>query len=272
MGKRDTAERTAKKVEQHPAAVLAASVGHVVNGTVHIIIGLIAIGIALGAGGSADQSGAMRAIDSTLPGSIALWVAGIAMFALALYSFATAITDVRSDTWDAVRGVGRGIAYLAVGSVALVYATGGTSDGEQSTETFSATLMQSTWGSWLLAVIGLVILAIGVGMFVKGVRKKFLDDVDVSGTFRRVFVVLGMTGYMAKGVAIAIVGVLFVLAVINRDPDEAGGLDGALKKLTELPYGSAILFVVAAGVIAYGFFCFARARTTARKRDRIPSS
>ncbi|HHT14127.1 MAG TPA: hypothetical protein GX013_13340, partial [Propionibacterium sp.] len=60
MGKREKVESTAAEVERHPAAVLAASVGQVVNGIVHIIIGLIAIGVARGAGGSADQGGAMR--------------------------------------------------------------------------------------------------------------------------------------------------------------------------------------------------------------------
>ncbi|MHA7862014.1 DUF1206 domain-containing protein [Tessaracoccus sp. Y36] len=268
MGKRQMVEDTAAEVERHPVAVMAASVGQVVNGIVHIIIGLIAVGIALGSGGSADQSGAMRAIDASPVGSIALWVAGIAMFALALHSFAEAATSVRREPWQAARAAGRGIAHVAVGSVAVVYATGGSADGEESTDSFSATMMQSTWGSWLLAVIGLVILAIGVGMFISGLRKSFLEHVDVTGRTRRVFTALGMTGYLAKGVAVGVVGILFVVAVLSRDADEAGGLDGALKKLTELPYGSALLIVIAVGVIAYGIFCFARASALANTRRR----
>lgn len=43
-------------------------------------------------------------------------------------------------------------------------------------------------------------------------------------------------------------------------------MDGALKKLVELPFGVAILLLVAAGLIMYGIFCFARARALARKR------
>ena len=62
MSKRANVEASAAEVEHHPAAAWAASAGQVVNGVVHIIIGLIAVGIARGAGGSADQSGALRAI------------------------------------------------------------------------------------------------------------------------------------------------------------------------------------------------------------------
>ena len=68
----------------------------------------------------------------------------------------------------------------------------------------------------------------------------------------------------------AIVVVLVALAVwglpaLDRavpvdDPAQAGGLDEALKTLTELPFGVALLGVVAVGLIAYGAFCFARAR------------
>ncbi|HHT12827.1 MAG TPA: DUF1206 domain-containing protein, partial [Propionibacterium sp.] len=94
----------------------------------------------------------------------------------------------------------------------------------------------------------------------------FMEHVDVTGKTRRTFGMLGTAGYVAKGVAIGVVGVLFVVAVVTRNPEEAGGLDGALKKLVELPFGVAILLLVAAGLIMYGIFCFARARALARKR------
>ena len=68
--------------EEHPAAAWAAAAGHVVNGVVHAIIGGIAIGIARGAGGSADQSGAMRAIKDNPLGAAALWLVAGALFSL----------------------------------------------------------------------------------------------------------------------------------------------------------------------------------------------
>ena len=41
---------------------------------------------------------------------------------------------------------------------------------------------------------------------------------------------------------------------------EGGGLDAGLHALTQLPFGTIILWVVGAGLIIYGVYCFARAR------------
>ncbi|MDO5678443.1 MAG: DUF1206 domain-containing protein [Propionibacteriaceae bacterium] len=264
MSKREQVEAAAQQVEQHPVLAKLAGVGHAVNGIVHIIIGLIAISVARGAGGSADQSGAMRAIDSTPLGSIGLWAAALALFALALYSAAVAIGDIRHSKKEAARHAGRAVAYIAVGVVAVTYATGGTSDGEETAKSVSAQLMATTWGSLLLGAVGVGVLVAGITMVVKGIRKKFMDQVDVTGKTRRTFAALGMAGYIARGVAFGIIGILFVVAVLTNNPDEAGGMDGALKKLTELPFGGILLILVGAGLIMYGIFCFARARATAR--------
>ncbi|MGZ8804317.1 MAG: DUF1206 domain-containing protein, partial [Microbacterium sp.] len=70
----------------------------------------------------------------------------------------------------------------------------------------------------------------------------------------------GVVGYIAKGIAIGVAGVLFIVAAITSDPDAAGGLDDALKALLALPFGPVILWIVGAGLIIYGLFCFARAR------------
>ena len=69
-----------------------------------------------------------------------------------------------------------------------------------------------------------------------------------------------MVGYIAKGIAVGVVGVLFVVAALTHDPEKASGLDGALKSLADLPFGTFILWLVGAGLIIYGVYCFARAR------------
>jgi type IV secretory pathway VirB2 component (pilin) len=71
---------------------------------------------------------------------------------------------------------------------------------------------------------------------------------------------LGIAGYVAKGVVLGVLGILVIIAAVTHDPAQAGGLDEALKTLTELPFGVVLLGVVAVGLIAYGAFCFARAR------------
>jgi hypothetical protein len=73
-------------------------------------------------------------------------------------------------------------------------------------------------------------------------------------------VTFGVVGYVAKGIAIAVTGVLFIVAAWTHDPQKAGGLDAALHTLASLPFGTVILWIVGAGLVIYGLYCFARAR------------
>ena len=67
-------------------------------------------------------------------------------------------------------------------------------------------------------------------------------------------------GYTAKGVAFGIVGSMFLYAGLTHDPKESGGLDQALHKVLQQPFGPFLLGLIALGLACYGLFCFARAR------------
>jgi hypothetical protein len=255
---KDKAQDAAARAERHPATRWVRGAGQVANGIVHILIGAIALGIAFGDSGSADQSGAMQALKETPLGGVALWFVAIALLALALLAFVTAIAESRREWKDALKEAGRGIAYAALGSTALVAANGGSSNGESQTETFSAQLMAAPFGVVLVGLIGVGIAAIGVYFIVKGAKRKFLEDVAPPARWRRAVEGLGVTGYVAKGIAIVIVGALFVLAAVQHDAQEAGGLDGALQSLTTVPGGVIALVAIALGLILYGIYSFAR--------------
>jgi hypothetical protein len=95
------------------------------------------------------------------------------------------------------------------------------------------------------------------------VRKSFKDDLDgraLRGPHGTAVLRLGQAGYIAKGIAVGIVGALFVWAAISYEPKEVGGLDSALKTLLDQPYGAWLLSAVALGLGAFGVFCFAWAR------------
>ena len=44
----------------------------------------------------------------------------------------------------------------------------------------------------------------------------------------------------------------------RHDPEQAGGLDGALQSLTTVPGGVFALVAIAVGLMVYGLYCFAR--------------
>jgi len=139
-----------------------------------------------------------------------------------------------------------------------VVALGGGGSSEKQTEDFTATLMGSPAGQVLVGALGLVVLGIAGYHVYKGWKEKFLEDlVGHPGSWA---VQAGRAGYVAKGVALAVVGVFFVIAAVQHDADKAQGLDGALKTLKEASFGPVLLTLVALGIAAYGVYSFARAR------------
>jgi hypothetical protein len=261
-----TVKTAARAAQDSPVFRTISRIGYVVLGIPHIVIGVIAILIATGAAaGDADQNGAMERIREAPAGAFLLWVIVIGLSALAVWQVAEALLEDDPDTkkkWGyRVKFAGTAIAYLAIAGTALVYALGGQSDSSESSESFSAQLMATPVGLAAVGLIGLIVLAIGVAFIVRGFTRAFEKHLDLpSGRARTGIVTFGVVGYVSKGIAVAVAGVLFIVAAFTHDPATTGGLDDALRALAELPFGSVILWVVGAGLVIYGIFCFARAR------------
>lgn len=237
-----------------------ARVGYAVTGLLHILIGGIAIRVAAGAGGEADQSGALRALASAPGGDVILWVSVVGLAALGLWLLVSGIAQW--GHWGKVLSdLGKGVVYLAIAVTALTFALGGSKSSDSSTKGFTAQLISTPGGAILLVLVGLGILAGGVVFIYQGVTSKFTKQIRLPrGDAGRAVELFGSVGYIAKGIAIGVVGILFVVAAFTSDTAKANGLDGALRALKDLPFGPVILIVVGVGVIAYGLYCFARAR------------
>lgn len=87
-----------------------------------------------------------------------------------------------------------------------------------------------------------------------------MKDLQDPGNARTAVEWLGIIGYAAKGVVLAVVGVLVIVAAVTADPSKSSGLDGGLKTLGAQPYGGFLLAAIAAGLICYGVYSMARAR------------
>lgn len=266
MNQRDTGSGTAavgaaREVTQHRWVQRLARAGYAASGLIHILIGWIAVRVALGGGGDADQSGALGSVRSAPGGTVLLWLCVAGFAALALWRVINAVAGA-DDLKDRLREAGNAAVYAVLAATTFGFARGGGSDGEQRMDELTATLMGVPFGRVLVGVVGLVILGVGGYHVYKGLSEKFLDDLQTTGggAVGEGVRWAGMLGYPAKGLALLIVGLLFLLAAWRADPQEAGGLDAALKSLSSQPFGVALLLVVGAGLALYGVYCFARAR------------
>ncbi len=252
-----------------------ARIGLIAYGIVHLLVAWIALQLAWGGGSghSADQSGAMSTLAQQPFGKPLLWVLALGLVALAIWQ-AAEIFRWRSG-WSAsgkqrtraitksVKSVAKAIVYLAFALLAAKFAMGSGQSSSQQQQQRTAGVFSIPGGRFIVAIVGLVLIGIGVQHVVKGVTKSFLKQIDLAKASHRateLITRLGQVGFPAKGVALGMVGGLLGYAALTYDPKKASGLDGALHTIAQAPFGGVLLTLVALGLAAFGAFCFARAR------------
>lgn len=247
-----------------------ARAGYVANGAVHLLIGAIVFALAFGGDGEGDQAGALKAVAGAPAGFVVLWLIAIALWALGVWHVVEGILarDRSGDAKGTVRKWGRraaewgqAVVFIALGVVAAAVALGARPDGEETAESASRGLLTLPGGPIVLALIGIAIAIGGVAFVVMGVLRSFRKRMHVpAGAVGRGITILGVVGFVAKGISLLIVGVLLVVAAVTSDAEAAAGLDGAVQALLDLPLGPLLVAVVGVGFAAYGVFTIARAR------------
>ena len=238
-------------------------VGLASYGLVHLLLAWLAGQVAFGGGGDASQQGAMKQLAEQPFGLVLLWAMAVGLLTLSVWQVMEAVVGrAGQKSAQKVRrrlvSVGRAVVYLGLALTAAGVAMGSGSSSGQSEETLSARLLAVPFGRILVAIVGLAVVSVGIAQIVKGVKRKFNDDLD--GGVSRSVLRLGTVGYCAKGVALAIIGLLFGWAALSYDPKKAGGMDAALSTLRDQPFGVALLTAMALGLAAYGLYCFSWAR------------
>lgn len=234
-----------------------AKAGHAASGLVHLMLGWLALQLAMNKGGSeVDQGGALTNLASTALGKGLVGACVAAFVLLALWQFTE--TVVQREWGPRLKALAKGVTYAALAWTAIQVLTSGAKSGDNQASDFTAKLMSAPAGTWLVGAVGLGILGVGGYHVYKGAAKKFKDDLvkDPGDTA----VAMGMFGYIAKGVALISVGALFLRGAAEHKPKDTQGLDGALRALLGLPLGQALLGVIALGLAAYGIYSFFRAR------------
>ncbi|MCK9792971.1 DUF1206 domain-containing protein [Isoptericola sp. 4D.3] len=243
--------------------------GYVASGVLHLLLGWLAVRLALGTtgggAGQADQEGALRQLAAAPGGAVLLWLAVAGFAALALWQLTEALMGVPAVATAKQAGArgkaaAKAVLYGVLAATAVRVATGASGGGSE--EGLTAELLRTPVGRWSVAAAGAIVVGVGVFHVVKGWRKTFLDDLRGTGggAVGDAVVRLGLVGYVAKGVALGVLGGLFVAAALTADPEKAGGLDDALRTIRDQPFGTVLLVVTGLGIAAYGVYSFARAR------------
>lgn len=267
---RSEAKQAARAAESSRTFRVFARSGFAANGIVHVLIGIIALVVAAGGRGESDQAGAFTAVAAAPLGFAVLWVIAIALWSLAAWHALEGLLARRPapdaegvvKKWgERVSEWGQAAVFAGLGVIAAAVALGARPDADEAAEETSRGVLALPGGPLLLGAVGLGFAAAGIAFFVMGVRRSFRNKVAIpSGGLGRFVEILGVVGFVAKGVALAIIGVLLLIAAIRLDPETAGGLNGAIQALLDVTGGPFLVAVVGSGLLAYGVFCGFRAR------------
>ena len=272
QGMANKAEQVGRRADNSEWFDRAVRFGLVVYGVVYLVFAWLGIQLALGdQEGTATTKGAVAELAEQPFGTFLIVLVAVGMFLLVLWRlfdlFFGHFEDDGLDLWkhrasDLLKAVIYGSICWAAVSV-LLHSGGGGSGAKD----FSATILGLPGGQLWLALIGGAVIAYGLSQLYLAWNEKHqkkLATEGKTGEAGRAYLLFGRIGYVAKGIAVGLVGVLFIYAAFTQDPEKSGSTDKALHKVLQQPFGPWLLGALSIGIACYGLFQFARARHLSR--------
>jgi Domain of Unknown Function (DUF1206) len=258
-----------RRAAHSPAFEALARIGFVARGIIYGTIGLLAIQVAIHSSNEkTNQRGAMQTIEKQPFGHTLLIAVAIGLGGYALWRFVQAAYGSGpegggdSSTSGRVVALASGLSYAAMCALAVTILAG-TSSGSSNAHSSTAGALAWPGGQWIVGAAGVIFIGVGLYQGYKGISRKFLEEdktEKMGPTALRWITIIGVIGHLARMVAFGLIGIFVVKAAVDYAPKKAVGLDGALAKLAHQSYGTALLLVVAAGLVAFGLYSIADAR------------
>jgi hypothetical protein len=215
--------------------------------------------------GTPSGQGAFQELAHQPAGRLILWLVAAGLAGLAAQQAITALRGRAGDGWAARAGSAGRAVVLAVLSVLAARAAlgdGSSSGGRQTPTGVTVRLMDLPVGPAIVIGVGIFIAGIGVASAVKAFGDSWRDDLELdgrTGASGRLITVLARTGFLCRAVAFGVIGAMFVWAGITHDPKQSGGLDQAIVRFRDEPYGRWVILAVAVGLGCYGAYNVVRA-------------
>jgi phage-related minor tail protein len=265
-----TGKSAGRRAAHSPVLRWLARAGLAARGGLYLIIGWIAIQVAFGQSGhQADQTGALHLLGRNPAGEVALWLLVIGFAGMCLWRVTEAIYGTSEPDGDKattrLAALGRALVYGFITFGVLKYAVGlgAPKSSDQQSVDLTAKVMSHSGGRVAVIIAGVALAGGGLALAYSAARTKFLKKLntgEMSTRTRTVVTWLGRVGGVARGVVFVIAGIFLIVAAADAEPQQAKGLDSALRALTRTPLGPWLLLVVAIGLIMFGAFSCCEAR------------
>lgn len=257
--------RASRRIANSTTLDRLARLGLVCRAVLYLLIGILALRIAVGSGGEeADKGGAIKTVANQPFGTGLLWLMVIGLTALAAWQL-----------WNAALGTAKALERFESAARALVYAivvvsllslllrgSSGESGDEQSQDV-TRYLLDLPGGVLLVAAGGAGLVLLGGYWIYQGFTRRFLAELrteQIPGRVRPVVEKLGLVGYLCRGVIAGLAGFFVMRAALTYDPEQAKGIDATLRSVADAPAGGWLLAAVALGLMLFAGYCLCEAR------------
>jgi len=272
-GTADAVEAFSESVHEHvrdrPLIRKLVQLGWVAKAVVYMSLGWAAIEIswAKTAADDAEYTGIVTALaDGTFTRFLlALIAVGLTLYISFRLLSVALIDDVDPDAWA------HRVAYLASAAtyVTVAWAAGDAvingprPDGESKVESISRSLLRHGVGRVAVVIGGLVAIGVGVYFIIKGLRRRFMRQIEereLGERERWLIEISGAIGWVGRGVTVLLVAVFVTWAAAVADSGEVKGLDSSIHRTASGPVGQVVVFAVGICLLIYAAFCLISAR------------
>ena len=232
---------------------------------------MLAFQIAFGNSTQPDREGVLREIARRPLGQGILIVMAAGFAGYALWRYAMAVLGPRdgsgdAETWGKRAGyLGRALLYTGFLAQTILLMTGLDEGGSSTEKARRSTdfILHVPGGRWVVIVFGAAVLATGLYNAYRAISGKWREEMKEGGLTKnekRWMIAIAAAGLAGRAIVFTLIGIFFIRAGFQFDPQEAVGFDGALRKVADAPLGPLILSLVAAATAAFGVFSLVQAR------------
>lgn len=242
--------------------------GFVSKGIVYFLMGTLSVLAAMGLSReNGDKSEAFRLIYEQPYGRVILIAITLGLLGYVMLRLFQAFKNTENKGKDfkgVLDRIGYGmsaILYLAIGIYAMkLVFEGASSEGGDSRQFIVSKVFEYPGGEYIVGIASFIVIGMGIYQITRGVTGKFMKKVNLyKSNMKDAFKTTGMIGYIARGIVLGIIGYFLFHAAWLSNPSEAQGTSAAFDFLQN-KFGSVMMALVAAGLAAYGVFCFVKAK------------
>jgi hypothetical protein len=240
-------------------------IGLATQGVLYVVVGLLAQQVASGRNDQADQRGAIEAVADQRFGRLLLLILTIGLalhccWRLVLAARGGPGEDDAKDVLKRLADLGRGIVYgsftVIAAKILIEAKNSGRPSGEEQRKAVG-TVLDWPGGKVIIVLIGVSVIGAGLWHMSRAVTRNFVDNLDLgrrSERSRVTITALGCIGFVARGAVFCMVGWFLVESALDEDPNHTGGLDQALRRLSDSDHGPGLLRVMAIGLLVFGVY------------------